>query len=324
MRLFAVVALSAIVGVACQNQSTENETFQSTRLSVEIEEVDPSLNLNAYSQTSGFVTKAELWCEDKLKASLEFSADQQSIDLYSSLEDCEIRLTEFSFEGGLYSIGSLFSEGVYEFEQREPNSISIIDKKLVRSVQPIATHKQNKCGSDCEINEVHVSFPHDVLDIKKEVLVNETKLNQLQVSLEEEPAPTCESLSARFIESPDQITPPSLEISLTNCTNTIGTDDLEFGFGPTRLDENGDLPGNINIVNVMDAISGFPIDPIRDGDNYLIYLSFAELEQRLENFEVSTIDILTSDYAVAIRNQAGISGLVYLIDNRCETPRLGL
>jgi hypothetical protein len=318
MRLFTAVVLSAIVGIACQKKNAEEDNFQSTKLSVGVEEIDSSLSLNAYSQApSGYVTKADLWCDDKLKASLDFSADEQSIELFASLENCELRLTEFVY-GRPYTIGNPFSPGIYEFELRDPASNRLIDKKLVRSIQPIEAGNNGKCSDSCGVKEIHVKFPHSVLDIKKEILVNDINVNELYAHLEKEDAPSCESLSARFIESADLITPPSLEIILKNCSNTIGTGDLEFGFGPVLLNDSGNLPSPINITNVMSAIDNFPIVPTRNGNDYTISLSFEQLQDVFRDLNVSTIEILTFDFAVAIRNKQGISGLVYLIDNQCK------
>lgn len=321
MRLVTAVVLSAIAGISCQKNSSEKDNFQSTKLSVGVQEVDSSLSLNKYNSqaSSGYVTKADLWCNDKLKASLDFGADQQSVELYSSLENCELRLTEFVYDSSKYTIGSLFSEGVYAFELRDLAADRLIDKKLVRSIQPIEVAvNKGKCEKDCDFKEIHVTFPHSVLDIKNEILVNDINVNELYAHLEKEDAPSCESLSARFVESGDLITPPSLEIILKNCTNTIGTGDLEFGFGPVALNNNGQLPGPINITNVMSAIDDFPIVPARNGNDYTISLSFDQLQDLFKNLNVSTIDILTFDFAVAIRNKQGISGLVYLIDNQCK------
>lgn len=318
MRLVTAAVLSAIVGIACQKKNADEDTFQSTKLSVGVEEIDSSLGLNTYSQAiPGYVTKADLWCNDKLKASLDFSADSQSVELYSSLENCELRLTEF-FYGKKYTIGSLFTPGVYEFEVRDLSSDRLIDKKLVRSIQPITVGKKAKCSDACEFNEIHVKFPHSVLDIKKEVLVNDITVNELYAHLEKENAPSCESLSARFIESADLITPPSLEIVLKNCINTIGTGDLEFGFGPLILTADGKLPNAVNITNVMDAIDNFPIAPKKTGNDYTISLSFEQLQEYFKDSGFSTTQILTFDFGVVIRNKQGISGLVYLIDNQCK------
>ncbi|WP_141734039.1 hypothetical protein [Oligoflexus tunisiensis] len=320
MRLITVVVLSAIAGISCQKNSAEKDDFQSTKLSVGVEEVESSLSLNKYGQGSpGYVTKADLWCNDKLKASLDFSADEQSVELYSSLENCELRLTEFVY-GKTYKIASLFSEGIHEFEVRDPANNRLIDKKLVRSIQPIgegSSQGKGKCEDDCEFREIHVTFLHSVLDIKNEILVNDINVNELYAHLEKEAAPTCASLSARFVESGDLITPPSLEIVLKNCTNTIGTGDLEFGFGPVVLN-NGKLPNAINITDVMTAIDDFPIVPAKNGNDYTISLTFDQLQALFNSPDISTIDILTFDFAVAIRNKQGISGLVYLIDNQCE------
>lgn len=318
MRLFTALVLSAVVGIACQKKSSEEETFQSTKLSVGVEEIDSSLSLNTYSQaSSGYVTKADLWCNDKLKASLDFTADEQSIELFASLENCELRLTEFAY-GKTYKIGNLFAPGVYEFELRDPVNNLVIDKKLVRSTQPIQVAPKSKCSDGCELKEVYVKFPHSVLDIKKEILVNDITVNELYARLAKEDAPACESLKARFIESADLITPPSLEIALKNCKNTIKSGDLEFAFGPVVLNQNGDLPSAIDITNVMSAVDNFPIIPTRSGDDYTIRLSFEQLQDLFKNLNVSTIEILTFDFAVVIRNKQGISGLVYLIDNQCK------
>jgi len=316
MRLMTALVLSAIAGIACQKSKTENDVFQPTRLAVGVEEIDSSLNLKTLAQP-GHVTKADLWCNDKLKANLDFTADQQSVELYSSLENCELRLTEF-VDVAKYTIGSLFSPGVYEFELRDAASNRLIDKKLVRSIQPIDLGIQDKCNDSCQSKEIYVKFPHSALDIKSEILVNDIYVNELYAQLEKEDAPTCESLSARFIESMDLITPPSLEIVLKNCSNTIGTGDLEFGFGPTILNDQGQLPSPINITNVMSAIDNFPIVPTKSGNDYTIYLSFDQLQERFRDLNFSTTEILTFDFAVAIRNKQGISGLVYLIDNQCK------
>jgi hypothetical protein len=327
MRLITAVVLSALVATSCQKKGEEKDSFQPTQLSVGVEEVDSSLSLNKYSSQgpAGYVTKADLWCNDKLKATLDFAADQQSVDLFASLENCELRLTEFVYEK-TYKVSRLFSPGVYEFEVRDATN-RLIDKKLVRSIQPLeeVSNKgkgkgkgKGQCEDDCTFKEVHVTFLHSVLDIKNEILVNDINVNQLFAHLDKEDAPTCDSLSARFVESGDLITPPSLEIVLKNCTNTIGTGDLEFGFGPTILNNNGQLPSPVNITDVMRAIDDFPIVPVKNGKDYTISLSFDELEEMFKSLNVSTIDILTFDFAVAIRNKQGISGLVYLIDNQCE------
>jgi hypothetical protein len=318
MRLITAVVLSGLVGIACQKKSAEEDNFQSTKLSVGVEEIDSSLGLTQYSgASSGFVTKADLWCNDKLKANLDFSAEEQSIDLYSSLENCELRLTEFDY-GGKFKVGSLFTPGVYEFELRDPANNRLLDKKLVRSIQPIVVESKSKCSDDCEFKEIHVKFPHSVLDIKKEILVNDINVNELYAHLEKENAPSCESLKARFIESGDLITPPSLEIVLKNCSNTIGTSDLEFGFGPVLLNEQGNLPSPVNITAVMDGVENFPIVPTRNGNDYTISLSFEQLQDLFKNTSFSTTEILMFDFAVIVRNKQGISGLVYLIDNQCK------
>ncbi len=316
MRLMAAFVLASIAGLACQKAKTENDSFQSTKLAVGVEEMDSSLNLKTLAPP-GFVTKADLWCNDKLKASLDFTADQQSIELFSSLENCELRLVEF-FDVGKYTIGSLFSPGVYEFELKDVSSNRVVDKKLVRSIQPIVIETQGKCADPCQSREIYVKFPHSVLDIKSEILVNEINVNELYAQLEKEDAPTCESFHARFVESMDLITPPSLEIVLKNCANTINTGNLEFAFGPTLLNEQGQLPGPINITDVMRAADSAPIVPTRNGNDYTILLSFDQLKERFVNFNFSTLEILTLDFAVIVRNKQGISGLVYLIDNQCK------
>lgn len=181
-----------------------------------------------------YVSKADLWCISTLRSSLNFSNEEKSVELYGALENCELRLTEFYY-GGTYTIGNEYSPGVYEFELRDQIDNRLIDKKLVRAIQPIEGVQSASCKQDCEFNEVTVVFPHSVLDIRNEVLINDVDFNELAVNLQEEPAPACDSLNARFIEGSDFLTPPSLEIKLENCQNTIGTGDLEFGFGPTTL-----------------------------------------------------------------------------------------
>lgn len=322
MRMITGLVLSVIAGAACQNSKSDKAAFQPTRLAVGVEEIDASLGLKTLAPP-GFVTKADLWCNDKLKASFDFTEDKQSIELYSSLENCELRLTEF-FDVAPYKIGSLFSPGVYEFELRDATSNKLIDKKLVRAVQPLASNAPGKCHDSCQAKEIYVKFPHSALDIKSEILVNDVYVNELYARLEKEAVPTCESLSARFIESMDLITPPSLEIVLKNCQNTIGTGDLEFGFGPVTLNEQGQLPNSIDITNVMSAIDEFPVVPTKNANDYTIYLSFDQLQERFRGLDFSVTEILTFDFAVAIRNKQGISGLVYLIDNQCKVKASGI
>lgn len=319
MRLTAVYVFSVLFGFACQKAKTEHDAFRSTTLSVAVEQQESGLNLKTLA-SPGHVTKAELWCNDKLKSSFDFTESQQSVELYSSLENCELRLTEF-FDVGKYTIGSLFSPGVYEFELRSSLSNEVVDKKLVRAIQPII---HNECADSCKTREVTVKFPHSVLDIRSEILVNDVNFNELFAKLEEENAPSCEAFSARFVESMDLITPPSLEIILKNCRNTLGTGELEFAFGATVLNDQGQLPNAIDITDVMRAADGFPITPRKNGNDYTIFLTFAELKELFREANVSTIDILTFDFAVVVRNKKGISGLVYLINNQCKVKNQGI
>ncbi|MFW7378947.1 MAG: hypothetical protein ACOH5I_09095 [Oligoflexus sp.] len=321
MRFFIVAALSVVVGIACQKSPTDENHFKSTKLSVNIEETESSLNLNGDIRAPlKFVSKADLWCNDKLKANLDFTADQQSIEIFSSIENCELRLTEFYF-GGTYTLVGLFKPGVYEFELRDPASDRVIDKQLVRSTQVIGEGNEIQCTEACEFREVNVVFPHSVLDIQREILVNDVNFSELQVNMEEEPAPSCDSVEARFNQSDNPLTLPSLEIKLLNCVNTIGTGDLEFAFGPTSLDENGQLPAGINILDLFNVINDFPFVPTREGDDYTISFTFDELKEFLTQFsDFDTLQILTFDYVVAMRNKDGISGLVYLFENECEAP----
>ncbi len=324
MRLIYVLVLSTVAGISCQKSSGEKSSFQSTKLSVGVEELNSSLSLNAESQAAPpFVTKADLWCNNKFVSSLEFGPEQQSVELYSSLENCELRLIEF-VNVVEYTIGNLFSEGIYEFNIKDPGTSRFADKRLVRSIQAISDVSEEKCKAACALKEINVKFLHSILEFKNEILVGDINVNELNALIEKEDAPSCESLSGRFIESGSSNTPPSLEIVLKNCTNTIGTGELEFGFGPVTLDKFGQLPSPIDITNVMGAIDNFPIIPAKDGNNYTIRLSFEQLKALFGEIQVSTIEILTFDFAVAIRNKQGISGLIYLIDNQCKAKVSGL
>jgi hypothetical protein len=74
----------------------------------------------------------------------------------------------------------------------------------------------------------------------------------------------------------------------------------------------------------MRAADGFPITPRKNGNDYTIFLTFAELKELFREANVSTIDILTFDFAVVVRNKKGISGLVYLINNQCKVKNQGI
>jgi hypothetical protein len=64
--------------------------------------------------------------------------------------------------------------------------------------------------------------------------------------------------------------------------------------------------------------------PCRKPDlfGYTINLSFEDLQELFDGLSFNTVDILTSDFVVALRNKDGIFGLVYLIDNRCEVQAI--
>ena len=313
MKLISLLILTALTGVACQDKIEETNAFQSTELSVEVEQNDASLNLTGGDK---YVTKAELWCEGENKASLDFTQDSQKIELYSDIKDCELRLTEFVEGGDTYSLHELYSEGVYEFDYRNADN-RLEDRKLVRSHQKIGPGHYIQCNKDCEFKKVRVKFPYSVLNIEEVVLENTVVYNRVKVGLEEEPAPTCDDMSAELVQGDDLFTPPSLVVYLENCWNTIDSGELEFGLGQADLANDGSAAAPIFIDDAQDLIKDFPVTPEQDGYNYTITLDFEQIKS-LYSSEVSTIEALTTDFMVALRNKGGISALVYLIDNQCK------
>jgi hypothetical protein len=195
----------------------------------------------------------------------------------------------------------------------------LLDNRLVRSVQEIGAGEDIVCDKDCDFKRASVTFPFSVLDIREEILENDISFNQLSVGLEEEAAPVCDELNAEFVAGADAFTPPTLEIELLNCRNTIGTDTLEFG-----ISRNFIVINRFKITDVQRIINNSPVNPDKAGYDYKISLSLDDIKDLFgPNATPSTVDALTTDLIVALRNKDGISALVYGIENRCTVQHGG-
>ncbi len=313
-----VYALTLVNAIGCSSmkmEETEDQNFNPTELTVELQKSGSDFMLTNEPSYDPVITKAELWCNDELKSSLEFTADNQKLELFSKVKNCELRLVEFKLDDKTFERANHYADGVYVFEYRNADNI-LVDNKLARSSKAIENVSYDKCRKKCKYKKAHVTFEYSILDIKKEILDNTIVYSEIKVGMEEEPAPTCDKISADLVQDEGYHALPSLVISLHNCRNTIDTTDLEFGIKKAHLTEQGYLSDLFLITDAQQVITNYPVNPEQDGYNYEITLSFDEIKS-LWNSEASTIEALTTDFVLAIRNKGGISALAYAIDNRC-------
>ncbi|MFW7378948.1 MAG: hypothetical protein ACOH5I_09100 [Oligoflexus sp.] len=322
MRRLTVFVLGSLFIVGCQQDHDNTEEFKSLKLSVDLVEADSEneevLSLAGYSQdgSPAYVTKAALWCEGEQKRVFEFDADKQSEDLFGAIEGCELRLQEFKIGERTFSLSNQYSAGAFEFQSRNDNN-RLVDNRLVRSHQQIGPGQLLDCKDKCQFKTVTVTFPFSVLDIRNEILENTVNFSELTVGMQEEDAPVCDSFEARFINGTDFLTPPNLEIKLTNCQNTIGSSNLEFGFDKIRLSNSGNFVGQFLITHAQVLINDLPIVPTKNGNDYTITLSLEEIKALWGRHAPSTVEALTTDFVLAIRNEGGISALLYALKNKC-------
>lgn len=308
-KVIAMCCLLPMVGCSSGNELEENK-FKSTSLSVNIVGDDSA---GFALESSNYVTNADLWCDDQFNSNLDFD-ESQSIIIFSNLGSCYLVLKEFTLGGKLFVEDGDYYDDVKIFSYFDDGVV--VDRKLVRSRQAMYPSETDGSCQDCEIKDIKAEFPYSILDINTDILSSEILYQKLVVGMAEEPAPTCDSINTKLVQNSYEES-PKLVVRLTNCLNTLNTDGLEFGLHYASLGEDGSMGQSFLITDAHAVIDQSSVTPKQDGSDYRIVLEMEEIQDLWET-PPSAMEALTSDFVVSIRNNLGVSALVYAIKNNCS------
>ncbi|SMF01537.1 hypothetical protein [Pseudobacteriovorax antillogorgiicola] len=326
VKLIGCVAAFTLVG--CQDISEDPNQFRTTLVEVSLEETDASLALSGSGRDEKVLVKtAELWCNDELKSELSFDRGQK-IEIFSRIEDCKLKLTSFLIKDRRFQIDSAYQEvdGAYYFSHNSGGGVE--DQRIVRAWQPIDLALFTGCEADyCDFYRSRVGFKYSVLDFEHVTLENDVYYNKLHVKMEQEPAPTCDDIQVSFVEGDDPyLDPTSVEILLKGCVTTIASaNNLEFGLAIRSIPDFRYWKNDFTIEDAQEIVSNLSVYPEQNGNDYRIRLSLSDIMTGLSKSgsslgTPSVVIALLADFVVAVRNEGGISALVYGIENKCKPP----
>lgn len=318
MRKFGIIFAVSLLAVACyKSKSDKPETeggSETIELSSSIIKADSisGFSLAGSAQAHEASVNCPWWSSSH---SFDFSSGEpvsiyrDGQDLSSGFSSCMVTLEEFSMGGLIYKRNStpIVPLLLAAFEAFDDDD-NVIDSKYVLFFrQPFLSPDACSTPED-NCNYYTVEFIYSELADADVFLENNVVINQVNLEMDEQPAPSCD-VAAKWNLSGPLTAKPRLDITLSNCENTINTGFIRYGL----IYKDGGEADPFLISDAFDVINGGDVTgdfPAPAG--HIISLSLDEVKAIVGGDDVAA---LNANFILAIKNLLGISAAYYHIDN---------